>query len=340
MDLKKPFARSLNQNLLREYPVLLSYLEKLGDTPLLQVPGPANGARIFAKAEWANPNGTVKDRVSFGMLYRLLEKTLPADRHKLHILEYSGGSLAVSLACLCRDLEIPLTIVMPSSTDAGVVTALRERGAEIIFSPAEKAFWGVIETTRAIAHEHPEWSFLYQHENDANLWIHRETTGREIIEQLPHDLTDGPLAWIASVGTGGTMIGVFQALSMDYPKTRLFMSSPSELPYGTALPPNAAPRFLGSGGFGCGRKQPFVTPRENQIAGNVLVEYSEALDGVREFFRLTGHQIGSSAAANWIAAQTVASSLGPNSTVITIFPSGTPGFERQKIGWTESVSVP
>lgn len=331
MNLKNHFARSLNQNLLRENPVLRGYLQRLGNTTLLKVPGSSNGARIFAKTEWENPNGTVKDRVAFGMLYRVLEQTPVKDRRQIHILEYSGGSLADALAGLCSELAIPLTLVMPSSTDTGVVAALRGRGAEVVLSPAELAFWGVIETTRCLAAEHPEWRFLYQHENAANLWMHRETTGHEIVKQLPHDVARGQLAWVASVGTGGTLIGVHQKLMEFFPNVRMYVSNPAELPYGTDLPPNGSPRFLGSGGFGHGRKQPFVAPREQQIAGNLNVTYDEALRGMREFYALTGLRIGSSAAANWLVARAVGEQLGSNSTVVTVFPSGAPAFEWQKV---------
>jgi len=327
MNPSAPFVQSLDQALLRGYPALRNYLLRLGETPLLEVPGSCNGSRVFAKAEWANPNGTVKDRVAFGMLYQRLLETPPRQRASLRLLEYSGGSLAKALAGLCSELGIPLTLVLPSSTDSTVLVGLEALGAEVLLSPAEEGFWGVVQTTRRLAAERPDYSLLLQGWNPANTWIHRETTGREIVAQLPTAAAEGPVAWVGTVGTGGTLSGVYQALSHAIPHTQLYLVSPAELPYGAESPPNGRPRFLGAGGFGHGRKQPFVAPLEDRIVRHYQVGYGEALGGVREFYALTGLRIGSSAAANWLTAREIAARLGPGSTVVTLFPCACPEFE-------------
>ena len=317
--------------MLERYLPLRRYLQQLGDTPLLEVPGPAGRARIFAKCEWANPTGTVKDRAVFGMIYALLSKTPAEQRGKLHVFEYTGGTLGLALSRLCAQLELPLTLVLSAATDPTVVTTLREQGTAVVHVPKEQGFWGVIETARRMAAANPEWSFLYQHENPANLWMHRETTGREIIEQLPADASREECAWVASIGTGGTLLGTYQTLAEALPRLQLFGTTPAELPYGSEQPPNGLPKFLGSGGFGCGRKQPFVAPRESLITGQLYFTYNEALRGMREFHARTGLRIGSSAAANWLAACKVAENLGRQATVITVFPSGAPEYEWRKV---------
>jgi cysteine synthase A len=321
------FTKSLDQDLLRAYPALDDYLLRLGETPLLEVPGPGKGGRVFAKAEWANPNGTVKDRVAFALLYQRLCETPPRERSALRLLEYSGGSLAKALAALCADLRIPLALMLPDSTNPTVLAALTGLGTEVLLSPAGEGFWGVVQRVRQVAEERPDYSLLLQGWNPANTWVHRETTGREIVAQLPRSAVYGPCAWVATVGTGGTLAGVYQALSEAIPHVQLYLTSPAELPYGTDAPPNSRPRFLGAGGFGHGRRQPFVAPLEGRIVRHYRVGYSEALAGVREFHTLTGLRLGSSAAANWLAARDVAARLGPGSMVVTVFPCACPEFE-------------
>ena len=334
MKLSSVFARALDQRLLEQHPPLLQYLLQVGDTPLTKVPGPGNGARVFAKCEWTNPTG-VKDRAVFGMVYRELKKTPLARRGGLHILEYTGGSLGMALSRLCAQLGLHLTLVLSGATDPAVVAEMRGHGSKVILVPRERGFWGVMETAHGLAAENPTWRFLFQHENPANIWMHRETTGREVAEQLPYDSADGPCAWIASIGTGATLIGVYSALIQKIPQLQLFATTPAELPYGSEFAPNGLPKFLGSGGLGCGRKQPFVAAVESRIMGHLHYTYEDALRGMREFCGRTGLRIGSSAAANWLAACKVAERLGPQATVVTVFPSAATEYE-----WAKAQSVP
>jgi cysteine synthase A len=326
------FAMALDQQLLKQHLPLLEYLQQLGDTPLMEVPGADNGSRVFAKCEWTNPTGTVKDRPVFGMVYRELKKTPLARRGEIHILEYTGGSLGLALSRLCARLGLRLTLVLSAATDPALVAELSGHGSEVVLVDRERGFWGVMEMARRLAAENPTWRFLYQHENPANLWMHRYTTGQEIAEQLPNDAVDGPCAWLASIGTGGTLMGVYAALVPKLPQLQLFATTPAELPYGSNAPPNGKPKFLGSGGLGCGRKQPFVASDESRIKGHMQYSYDEALRGMRDFHALTGLKIGSSAAANWLAARQVAERLGPKATVITVFPSAATDFEWNKAG--------
>jgi len=331
MKLSSEFARTLNRSLLDAHRPLESFLKRLGETPLLELPGPADGTRIFAKCEWHNPTGSVKDRPVFGMLYKLLEQTPRDQWSNLRVLEYTGGSLGVALSRLCAKLGLPLTLVMSAATAPELLTQLSRSGSEVILVPKEHGFWGVLERARQIAASDPSLSFLYQHENPANLWMHRETTGREIAEQLPRDTSCDQCAWVASIGTGCTLMGVYDALVNTFPKLELFATSPAELPYGTERPPNGLPKFLGSGGFGCGRRQSFVAPKEASIIDYFDYTYEESLRAMREFYDQTGIRIGSSAAANWRAACEVAATLGPGTTVMTVFPSAATEYEWRRV---------
>jgi cysteine synthase A len=126
---------------------------------------------------------------------------------------------------------------------------------------------------------------------------------------------------VASIGTGGTLIGVYEALSRVHPAVELHAVSPAELPYGSQEPPNGRRKFAGSGGLGCGRKQPFVEAREDRLAGHATFSLNETIREIWRFHEATGLRIGTSSAANLLVARAVARRLGPGSTVVTVFPS-------------------
>lgn len=292
------------------------FRQRVGSTRILTLPRVNGGGTIFAKCEWDNPTGTVKDRAALAMMDHL--DSGRNNRASPHILEYSGGSLARSLAALCATRDIKLTLVLSDAIDQPLRDELRAYDADIHLVDNNLGFWGVMQAACAISRVHPDWSFLYQHHNLANLQTHCRTTGREILQQLSGRTID---AWVASIGTGATLIGVYQALTKVFPALQMHAVSPKELPYGSTAPPNGLKKFAGSGGLGYGRKQPFVAPYESLIVKHWQYTYEETIVAMRRFFDLTDLRIGSSSAANWMAAQEIAASLGPSSTVVTVFPS-------------------
>ncbi len=307
----------LDANVLERCPALGAYAARVGGTPLIEVPTTRGSARIFAKCEGDNPSGSTKDRVAFAMLYRMfVERKNTTD---LRVFEYSAGGLAYGLAYLCRELGIPLRLVLSSASSERTRADLESMGASLDIVDRALGFYAVIEHAHTVARSHPRLVFLSQHTNPANLWIHRTTTGWEIAHQLPAGIVAD--AWVASIGTGGTLRGVAEVLAAHNPELQVFAVSPDELPYGSTAAPNGLPKFAGSGGFGLGRKQPFVEPWERALDGHFTVAYVDSLREVRDFAQRTGMRLGTSAAANLMAARTVAERLGPARTVVTIFPS-------------------
>ncbi|HEV7805078.1 MAG TPA: pyridoxal-phosphate dependent enzyme [Solirubrobacteraceae bacterium] len=313
---------------LRRFPALAAFRDTLGDTPLLRVPGPVGGARIYAKCEWCNPAGSVKDRVAFALVHDVLRATPDEALDSLRIYEYSGGNLAVALGRLCRDLQLAVRLVVSSGSPPSLLAKLDAWGAEVDLVDKELGFLGVIEHAHAFAAANPSLTFLYQHRNTANIAFHEQTTGAEIVRQAERPVA----AWLASIGTGGTLIGVARALRAANPALRVFGVTPAELPYGSSLMPNSLPKYAGSGGFGRGLRQPFVAAFDEQLDGHFGVSYDDALAGMGEFFDRTGIRIGGSAAANWLSACEVARRLGPDESVVTLFAcAGTPE-EWQRLG--------
>lgn len=312
----------MNVQLKGSWDRLQAFASQVGDTPLTEIATPPGAARIFAKCEWDNPTGSIKDRAAYAMLVDLLQQTPADDWHKLHILEYSGGNLGLSLAAMCRELQIRLTLVLSSGVSKRIVNRLEELGAEVILVDKERGFWGVMEHAMELSERNPSYSFLYQHTNEANFIAHRKHTGSEIVNQLPVSRID---AWVASVGTGGTLMGVYAALVESFPQVQLHLVIPAELPYGSPNPPNGLRKYNGSGGLGNGRKQPFVQREEERLSRQWPISFPETLREMKRQYEETGIRIGTSAAANLLVARQVADELGPNATVVTIFPdAGTP----------------
>ncbi len=268
---------------------------------------------IYAKCEWHNPTGSIKDRAALGMINKYLQE---ADK-KQNILEYSGGSLARSIGCICNYLGIQCTLVLSSGTGKSLLNEIDRYSANVILVDKCKGFYAVIEKTIEISKQKPELYFLFQHYNNANLVSHIEGTGREIIAQM----NGKPIhAWVASAGTGGTLMGVYTAIKNYTKNVELHLVMPAELPYGSEQPPNDLKKYAGSGGFGLGRKQHFIEKEENLIEKQWTYSYEETLYEMARFYKDTGMKIGTSAAANLLAAKQIGKEKGAKFNVVTVFP--------------------
>ncbi|MFD7921575.1 PLP-dependent cysteine synthase family protein [Streptomyces sp. NPDC059740] len=305
----------------RRHPAYGRFAESVGNTTLMELPGTAGGARLFGKCEWENPAGSIKDRVACALLGDALLRHGDRPLSELRVLEYSGGNLSRALSLLSAELGITARFVLSSASPASLLELLATRGVGVDLVDKELGFLEVVRHAVRIAAADDRWTLLYQHRNPVNVLLHEATTGAEILRQL-----DGatPDAWVASIGTGGTLVGVLRALRAAHPGVRAVGVSPAELPYGSAAQPNGLPKYAGSGGMGLGIRQPFVTLDDDRIEHRT-VSWPQALAGMADFHRLTGVRIGSSAAANWLAAREVAAALPSSATVVTVLPdAGTP----------------
>lgn len=318
----------LDADTLTKYESLEKIALRVGGTPLIEVPSRWGEGKIFAKCEWENPTGTIKDRAGFAMLYSFLRNEKKQGKT---ILEYSGGSLGIALSKMCAQLSLPLQLVLPTFFDRDIAAQLEAEGTQIEWVEKEKGFWAVMEKAREMAQE-PHYYFLSQHTNHANLWIHEVTTGAELQEQL-QEKTGNPTvdAWVASIGTGATLMGVSRTLKTHSPRLNIYATTPAELPYGSLAPANGLPKFAGSGGLGEGRKQPLVEKEEFQIAAHYTYRYEECIQAMADFYKRTGLKIGSSSAANWLCASEILRKRGKEMRIATVFPSFATSFEREEL---------
>lgn len=327
-ELRAPYVPDPNARFMdvaeihQRYPGLARFREQLGETPLIEVPSAPGGASIVAKCEWGNPAGSIKDRAAYALVCEAIRRHGGRPAEALRLVEYSGGNLGLSLSYLCQQIGVTLRLIVASFTTESTVDTLRSRGTIVDIAPEEEGFLGTIRAAQRIAGTEPGWQLLFQHVNPVNVVFHEVSTGAEIARQLGGRK---PAAWVAAIGTGGTLIGVMNALRRLSPGLTTIGVTPAESQYGHDGPPGTAQAMCGAGGFGYGIKQPFVKAYEDQIASHEHISYAESIAAAAEFYSLTRIRIGLTAAANWLVARRVAAGLPSDATVATVFAdAGTP----------------
>ncbi|MQY06745.1 PLP-dependent cysteine synthase family protein [Actinomadura macrotermitis] len=206
-----------------------SLLDSLGRTPLVGLPrlSPSQDVRLWAKLEDRNPTGSVKDRPAFHMIAKAEKEGLLTPG--CTILEPTSGNTGISLAMVAKLRGYRMVCVMPENTSAERRQLLRMWGAEIISSPAAGGSNEAVRVAKGLAAEHPDWVMLYQYGNEANALAHYETTGPELLEDLP-TITH----FVAGLGTTGTLMGVGRYLREQVPDVKIVAAEPryGELVYG------------------------------------------------------------------------------------------------------------
>jgi len=206
-----------------------SLLDSLGRTPLVGLPSlsPSDDVRLWIKLEDRNPTGSVKDRPAFFMVAEAERdgRLTPG----CTVLEPTSGNTGISLAMVCKLKGYRLICVMPENTSIERRQLLEMYGAEIILSPAAGGSNQAVAKAKELAGEHPDWVMLYQYGNPANAQAHYETTGPELLEDLP-TITH----FVAGLGTTGTLMGVGRFLKEKVPGIRIVAAEPryGELVYG------------------------------------------------------------------------------------------------------------
>jgi cysteine synthase len=206
-----------------------SLLDSLGGTPLVGLPSlsPGPGVRLWAKLEERNPTGSVKDRPALFMVEQA-EKEGRLQPGSV-ILEPTSGNTGIALAMIARLRGYRMICVMPENTSAERRQLLDMYGAQIISSPAAGGSNEAVRVARQLAAEHPEWVMLYQYGNQANIQSHYETTGPELLADLP-----GITHFVAGLGTSGTIMGVGRYLREQVPGVQIVAAEPryGDLVYG------------------------------------------------------------------------------------------------------------
>ena len=206
-----------------------SLVDAVGDTPLVGLPSlsPSEDVRLWAKLEDRNPTGSLKDRAAIRMVQQAEKDGLL--RPGSTILEPTSGNTGISLAMVARLRGYRLICVMPENTSEERRTLLRMYGAEVVPSPAAGGSNQAVAMAKELAAANPDWVMLYQYGNPANARAHYETTGPEILRDLP-TITH----FVAGLGTTGTLMGAGRFLREQQPGVQVIAAEPryGELVYG------------------------------------------------------------------------------------------------------------
>jgi cysteine synthase B len=280
-------------------------LSAIGNTPLVELPHlrPEGGARIWSKLEMLNPSGSIKDRVALSLIESAEAQGLLSPGQT--IIEPTSGNTGIALAMICAVKGYNFRAVMPESATPERVQQISMYGAEIVFSPGELGSNGGVALARELAAADPSLYMPFQYANAENPNAHYRTTGPEIIEAL-----DGKVdAFVAGLGTGGTLMGTGRALREANPDVQIIAAEPLQ----------------GEAVMGLRSLEDGYTPEIldiTQLDRKMLVTNLESVKAMRDLLTHEGIWVGVSCGAAMHVARQVASQMEPEQNVVTVFADG------------------
>lgn len=289
-------------------PVLegMALLEAVGNTPLLPLRRVTSDispdVKVYGKAEWFNPGGSVKDRPAFNIIRSAVfeGKLLPGMR----LLDSTSGNMGIAYATFGAALDIRVTLVLPSNASPERIAILRALGAELVLTDALEGSDGSIRVARQMAAEHPDlYYYANQYDNPANWEAHYNTTGPEILAQTRGEITH----FVVGLGTSGTLMGVSKYLREVNPDIQIIAVQPDSPFHGLEglkhMPTAIQPAIFHPS-----------TPDET-----IEIPTEKAYEMVACLAREEGYFVGISSGAAAAAALQVASQLD-SGVVVTVFP--------------------
>ncbi len=284
--------------------------ELIGRTPVVRLNrlSPEGGGTIYGKVEFFNPGGSVKDRICLSMINEAERqgKLKPGGT----IVEPTSGNTGIGLALIAAVRGYKLILVMPESMSMERASLLSSYGAQLVLTPAWEGMKGSIKEAESIIGQNPSYFMPDQFSNQANPAMHRKTTAVEIWEAMEGKID----AFVAAVGTGGTITGCGEVFKERNPKIKVIAVEPAGSPVLSGGDPG--PHKIQ--GIGAG----FVPKVLNRtiLDSVITVTDDEAYQTAKLLAKREGLLVGISAGANVFAAQKVAKELGPGKNVVTILP--------------------
>ncbi|NLP37844.1 MAG: cysteine synthase A [Firmicutes bacterium] len=287
-----------------------SVFELIGQTPMVRLNKLVSPemAEVVLKLEAFNPGGSVKDRIAMNMILEAEKegKLKPGAT----IIEPTSGNTGIGLAMLAAARGYRLILVMPETMSVERRSLLKVYGAEFILTPGYLGMKGAVDEVERLVKENPDYFLPQQFSNPANPAVHKKTTALEILEQ-----TDGQLdAFVAGVGTGGTLSGVGEVLKEKVPQVKIYAVEPAT----SAVLSGGEPGSHKIQGIGAG----FVpTVYNSKVVDQVVpVEDEEAMEIARQLAAKEGLLVGISTGAAVAAALQIAKDLGAGKRIVVIAP--------------------
>lgn len=283
--------------------------QAIGNTPLLKLNiKTPNQVNIYAKLEMFNPGGSVKDRLGMNLIEKGLKKGQITTGTT--IIEPTAGNTGIGVALAAQQYHLPVKLVVPEKFSQEKQILMQALGAEIIHTPSEEGIVGAIKKAKALANQISNSYVPLQFENPANPEAYYKTLGPEILQDLANqDIT----AFVAGSGSGGTFVGVTQALHEKFPN----MLAITVEPEGSIL--NGGPEHSHrTEGIGVEFVPPFF--KSIKVDAVKTISDADAFYYVKWLAKNQGVFAGSSSGAALAAALKVAKDLPVNSNIVTIFP--------------------
>lgn len=287
-----------------------SILDTIGDTPIVKLRNlPSEDmAQVYVKVESFNPGGSVKDRIAL----RMIEDAEKIGKLKdgMTIIEPTSGNTGIGLAMVGAAKGYPVILVMPETMSIERRKLMQAYGAKLVLTPGTEGMKGAIAKAKELAEEN-NWFLPAQFDNPSNPKVHEETTAKEIVNAFEKNGLD---AFVAGVGTGGTITGVGNELKRMYTDIKIYAVEPEESP--VLEGGQSGPHKIQ--GIGAG----FVPSILNtEIYDQVLpVSSSEAMETAREIAKKEGILVGVSSGAALFVAIKVAKEMNPDQKVLVLLP--------------------
>lgn len=301
-----------------------SLLERIGNTPLIRLHRlvqDLEGVRLFAKAEWANPGGSVKDRAAASMVREARANGSLGPGKTL--LDATSGNTGIAYAMLGATLGFPVLLAMPSNVSAERKRILQAYGAKVEWTDPDKGSDGAIRKARELAVNEPErFCYMDQYSNNANWRAHYETTGPEIWRQTAGQVTH----FVAGLGTSGTFVGTVRRLRELSSSLQAISMQPDSPFHGLEGLKHMATAIV-----------PAIY--DPQLADrNLEVETEAAYAMAKRLAREEGVLVGISAAAAIVASLRIAQeevTAGRNATIVTVLPDSADKYLSDRF-WEEA----
>ena len=284
---------------------ITNVLDLIGNTPLVGLEA-TTGLQIYAKAEFFNPGGSIKDRIALNMLEEA-EKS-GALRPGMTIIEPTSGNTGIGLALCGVRKGYKVIIVMPENMSDERKKIIRALGAELVLTPPELSIDGSVQEALRLASSSDEYFVPQQFENLANPQAHYKTTAREIVEQLGKKID----IFVSGIGSGGTLQGIASYLLEQNPDCKIVAVEPKNV---SALLGHE-PGLHQIQGIGDGFVPAVLDTKI--ITDIVEVSDDDAINTARELAKVQGLLVGTSSGANVWAAKKMAEKYGKDKVIVTI----------------------